>query len=71
MTITSDTPVEEILDASPGVVRYFILNKVRPFTCAGAFPQTLGALLARYHVEDVEGFIDGLNAFIAADTESS
>jgi len=70
MIITSDTLVEEILDVSTGVVRYFILNKVKPFTCAGAFPQTLGELLARYHVEDVEGFIAGLNAFIAAETQS-
>nr|WP_320049150.1 hypothetical protein [uncultured Desulfuromonas sp.] len=70
MIITSDTLVEEILEVSPGVVRYFILNKVKPFTCAGAFPQTLGELLARYHVEDVEGFIAGLNAFIAAETQS-
>lgn len=71
MTITSETLVEEILDLDSRVVRYFILNKVKPFTCGGAYPQALGALLARYNVEDVEGFIAGLNEFIANGMESS
>ena len=71
MTITSETLVEEILDLDPRVVRYFILNNVKPFTCGGAYPQTLGELLARYNVEDVDGFMAGLNAFIADEIESS
>nr|WP_320114714.1 hypothetical protein [uncultured Desulfuromonas sp.] len=71
MTITAETLVEEILDRDPRAVRYFILNNVKPFTCGGAYPQPLGDLLARYNVEDVEGFIAGLNAFIDAGMESS
>ncbi|EAT14683.1 hypothetical protein HTZ97_12405 [Desulfuromonas acetoxidans] len=71
MTITSETLVEEILDLDSRVVRYFILNKVKPFTCGGAYPQTLSELLARYGVEDVEAFIAGLNTFIADEIESS
>ncbi|MDY0189948.1 MAG: hypothetical protein RBR22_04360 [Desulfuromonas sp.] len=71
MIITVNTQVEEILDLDPSIVRYFIRNKVRPFTCAGAYPKTLGDLLATSKVADVEGFIAGLNAYIAVEMKSS
>jgi hypothetical protein len=71
MIITANTQVEKILDLDPGIVRYFILNKVRPFTCGGAYPKTLGDLLATAKVEDAEGFIAGLNAYVAAGMKSS
>jgi hypothetical protein len=67
MQITKETLVEEILDTYPQSVSYFIMNKVSPFSCAGAFPTSLGEMLASRKVEDVEGFIRGLNEAVAKD----
>jgi len=64
MTITTDTQVEVLLEQHPETVRYFILNKVSPFSCAGAYPKSLGEMLMARHVNDVAGFIAGLNAMI-------
>jgi hypothetical protein len=69
MQITKETLVEEILDAHPQSVSYFIMNKVSPFSCAGAFPTTLGEMLASRKVEDVDGFIHGLNEAIAKEND--
>jgi len=42
--ITKDTPVEEIMQKYD-VLAYFLENGISPFSCAGAFPQSLGKLL--------------------------
>ncbi|SEA15458.1 hypothetical protein SAMN05660420_01406 [Desulfuromusa kysingii] len=67
MQISKETLVEDILDAYPQCVSYFIMNKVSPFSCAGAFPSTLGEMLKSRKVEDIEGFIHGLNEAISKD----
>jgi hypothetical protein len=64
--ITAETQVEEIMEKYPQTVAYFIKNKVSPFSCAGAFPKTLGELLAARNVGDAAGFIKGLNEMIEA-----
>lgn len=61
--ITKDTPVEEILQKYD-VLEYFLENGVSPFSCAGAFPQSLGKLLEIKKVKDPDAFINGLNKFI-------
>lgn len=62
MIITTDTQVEVLLEQHPEAVRYFILNKLSPFSCAGAYPKTLGEMLTDCCVDDIAGFIAGLNA---------
>lgn len=61
--IDKDTPVEQILEDSD-CVGYFIERGVSPFTCSGAFPQSLGRLLEIKRVPDPQAFIDGLNDFL-------
>lgn len=65
VTITADIQVEELMDQYPETVTYFIMNKVSPISCAGAYPKTLGEMLASKKVEDIDGFIKGLNDFMA------
>ena len=62
--ITKDTPVEEIMQKYD-VLTYFLENGVSPFSCAGAFPQSLGKLLEIKKVKDPDAFIAGLNALVA------
>ncbi len=61
--ITADTDLAEIL-ALPGVMAYFIARGVSPFSCAGAFPRGLGALLAIKKVPDPAGFMAGLQRLL-------
>ncbi|ADK81746.1 MULTISPECIES: hypothetical protein [Sediminispirochaeta] len=61
--IDSNTQVEEIMKI-PGVVSYFIENRVSPITCSGPFPQPLGKLLELKKVADPDAFIAGLNDFL-------
>lgn len=63
--ITADIQVEELMDKYPETVMYFIMNKVSPVSCAGAYPKTLGEMLASRNIEDIDGFIKGLNDFMA------
>lgn len=67
MQITKETLVEEILDTYPQSVSYFIMNKVSPFSCAGAYPTSLGEMLTSRKVADIEGFIRGLNEAVTKD----
>jgi hypothetical protein len=61
--IDKDTPVEDIL-AQRDCIGYFIGHGVSPFTCSGAFPQSLGKLLEIKRVADPQAFIDGLNEYL-------
>lgn len=63
--ITADIQVEELMDKYPETVTYFIMNRVSPVSCAGAFPKSLGEMLASRNVPDIDAFIKGLNEFIA------
>ena len=54
--ITKDTPVEEIMQKYD-VLAYFLENGISPFSCAGAFPQSLGKLLEIKKVKDPDAFI--------------
>ncbi len=65
MIVTRATQIEDLLDAYPQAVSYFIRHRVSPFSCAGAFPKPLGEMLEARQIEDIDGFISGLNAFIA------
>jgi len=62
--ITKDTLVEDIL-RQYDVMTYFIKNGVSPFSCAGAYPESLGRLLEIKKVKDADAFIQGLNKYIA------
>lgn len=64
MKITKDTMVEEVFEV-PGVLEYCLENRVSVFSCAGAYPQTFGSLLANKKVKDPDAFLEGLNAFLA------
>lgn len=59
-----DTPVEEILEKFPGIITYFIKNGVSPFSCAGAYPESIGKLLKVKNVGQPEDFIKNLNKYI-------
>jgi hypothetical protein len=61
--ITLDSQVEDLL-AKPGVMTFFIERGYSPFSCSGAFPDTVGRFLAIKGVPDPEGFIRELNAFL-------
>lgn len=63
--ITRETQVEELLKV-PGVVSWFIQHGVSPFSCYGAFPDTVGRLLELKRVPDIEAFIRELNGFLQA-----
>jgi len=65
VTITAGIQVEELMDKYPETVAYFIMNKVSPISCAGAYPKTLGEMLASKNIQDIDGFIKGLNDFMA------
>ena len=67
--ITSDMQVEKLMEQYPRAVSYFIQNGVSPISCAGAFPTTLGKLLEMKKVQDIDGFIEGLNDFISKHQE--
>ena len=67
--ITSDMQVEKLMEQYPQAVSYFIQNGVSPISCAGAFPTTLGKLLEMKKVQDIDGFIEGLNDFISKHQE--
>jgi hypothetical protein len=71
MTITADIQVEELLEKYPQTVGYFIMNKVSPFSCAGAYPKTLGEMLTARNVPDAAGFIRGLNELIEKKTPAT
>ena len=62
--ITKDTLVEDLL-RQYDVMAYFIKNGVSPFSCAGAYPESLGRLLEIKKVKDADAFIQGLNKYIA------
>ena len=65
MTITAETQVEDIIEQYPEAVSYFIQNGINCISCVGPFPTTLGKLLTMKKVEDIDGFIKGLNEFIS------
>lgn len=62
--ITMNTPVEDILGKFPGIIKYFIKNGVSPFSCAGAYPSSIGKLLEVKKVDRPEEFIEQLNIYI-------
>ena len=62
--ITKETLVEDIL-RQYDVMQYFIKNGISPFSCSGAFPQSLGKLLEIKKVKDQDAFIEGLNRYIS------
>lgn len=59
-----ETPVEEVLEKFPGIITYFIKNGVSPFSCAGAYPASIGKLLEVKKITKPENFIKGLNQYI-------
>ena len=63
--VTRETGIEALLQ-TPGVVGWFIQQGISPFSCYGAFPGTVGKLLALKRVEDVDGFLARLNGFLEA-----
>jgi len=65
--VTVDTPVEKVLEDHPACISYFIQRRLSPFTCAGAFPTTLGDWLRARDVEDVEEFVAGLQRFLSGE----
>lgn len=66
--ITRDTDIELLL-ATPGVVTWFVMRGISPFSCFGAYPGTVGRLLEARQVADPEGFILELNTFLDARQE--
>jgi hypothetical protein len=58
--ISADMQVEELLRI-PGAMAWCIQHGVSPFSCAGAFPASLGRLLEIKHVADPAGFIELMN----------
>ncbi len=60
MKVTKDTMVEDIFQI-PGVMQYCLENRVSLFSCAGAYPQSIGCLLDKKNVQDQDAFIEGLN----------
>lgn len=62
--ITGDMQVETIMEKYPQTVTYFIMNKVSPISCAGAYPKTLEEMLTLKKVENIQEFIQGLNKFL-------
>ncbi|HNX30528.1 MAG TPA: hypothetical protein PKM35_02905 [Holophaga sp.] len=61
--VTRETQVEELL-RTPGLIAWFIQRGVSPFSCYGAFPDTLGRLLELKRVPDPDAFIRELNVFL-------
>lgn len=70
MQVTKDTMVEDIFQI-PGVMQYCLENRVSLFSCAGAYPQSIGSLLAKKNIQDPDGFIEGLNKFLAEKEKSA
>ena len=68
--LTRDTQIEDLL-ATPGVVTWFVTRRISPFSCAGAYPGTVGQLLEAQRVEDPEAVIRELDAFLRARREPS
>lgn len=68
-TITLNTMVEQMLEQHPAAVEYGIMQGVRFMFCVGAYPTTLGDLLAAKTVADPQAFVDGLNAYLRAQEE--
>jgi hypothetical protein len=68
MVVTKDTQVEEVVKIK-GVISYFIQRGVSPISCSGAFPQSLGNLLSIKKVADPDAFIEGLNEYIASQSQ--
>jgi hypothetical protein len=64
MQVTKDTMVEDIYQV-PGAMQYCLENRVSLFSCAGAYPQSIGSLLAKKNVQDPDAFIEGLNQCLA------
>ena len=63
--ITRDSQIEDLLQV-PGTVAWFVEHGLSPFSCAGAFPGTLGRLLELKGVQDADAFIKALDeAFMA------
>jgi len=58
--VTRDTPVEELMQI-PGIIGWCIHHGVSLFSCAGAFPGTVGRLLELKSVKDIDGFLRDLN----------
>jgi len=65
-TVTLDTLVEKILEEHPEAIEYGIMQGVRFMFCVGAYPTSLGDLLAAKNVADPQKFVDGLNDFLAS-----
>ncbi len=61
--ITRETQMEDLLKTQ-GVITWFIQRGVSPFSCYGAFPDTLERLLELKGVQDVEAFIRELDDFL-------
>jgi hypothetical protein len=68
-TITLDTVVEQLVEQYPAAIEYGILHGVRFMFCVGAYPTTLGDLLAVKKVAAPQAFVDGLNEFLRTKDE--
>jgi hypothetical protein len=62
--LTRDTQVEDLMGV-PGIIPWLIQRGISPFSCCGAFPDTLGRLLELKGVEDVDGFIRELDETVS------
>jgi hypothetical protein len=63
--ITRATQVEDLMRI-PGVLVWCIQHGASPFSCSGAFPGSFGRLLELKGVQDVDRFIQELNAALSA-----
>ncbi len=61
--ITRETQVEDLMKI-PGIISWFIQHGISPFSCYGAFPDTVGRLLEIKRVQDVDVFLEELNDFL-------
>lgn len=63
--ITRETQVEDLMK-NPGVISWFIQHGISPFSCYGAFPDTVGRLLEIKRVPDVDAFLQELSDFLGS-----
>ena len=64
--VTRETQVEELMKM-PGAIAWCVLHGVSLFSCAGAFPGTVGRLLELKLVKDIDGFLRDLNDGVGQD----
>jgi hypothetical protein len=69
--ITADMTVEDLLERYPQASGFFLRYGIRCFSCSGVIWGTIGEVLRRKGVTDVDAALPALRSYILEDDDAS